>query len=73
MGGRIGGSHMTLESFLNEIEEYLIQEINASFKSQINASDWGQEEQKNIMRGKVSAYQDLLTKIDDMRNKEKSL
>jgi len=68
MGGRIGGSYMTLESFLSELEEYLIQEINKSFKSQVSASDWGLEEQRNIMRGKVSAYQDVLKKIDDMRN-----
>lgn len=73
MGGRIGGIYMTLESLLSELEEYLIQQINESFKSQIHASDWGLEEQKNIMRGKVSAYQDLLTKIDNMRNEEKSL
>lgn len=68
MGRRTGGSYMTLESLLSELEEYLIQEINESFKSQTHASDWGLEEQKNIMRGKVSAYQDLLTKIDEMRN-----
>lgn len=64
---------MGTEDMIKILEQYIKANIRESINIQNNMRDRGLNEYENIMRGKVSAYQDILDKLDGMRDGEELL